>query len=117
MRSSNGSRQNSSIQLSTQQNNLSANQSLNSINNHKDNFKLYYQLCIRGISHSINIIQALMMRIIFSLHSLIAIGYVYLVKQDEWYLVNIIGVVFLYIELFVTIFKRKGKEPGWYFFN
>lgn len=81
----------------------------------RDILKLCYQRCIIGISHSINIIQALMMRIIFSLHSLIAIAYVYLVKQDEWYLLNLIGVIFLYIELFVTIFKRKGKEPdGWY---
>ena len=58
-----------------------------------------------------------MMRIIFSLHSLISIGYVYLVKQDEWYLVNVVGVIFLYIELFVTVFKRKGKEPRWFAFN
>jgi len=81
-----------------------------------NDFKYYFNTCIKGISHSINIIQALLMRLIFSLHSLIAIGYVYLVKQDEWYLVNIIGVVFLFIELFVTIIQRKGKEPNSWFF-
>jgi hypothetical protein len=80
----------------------------------KKNFKFYYNKCLKRIAHSINIIQALMMRLIFSLHSLISIGYVYLVKQDEWYLVNVIGVIFLFIELFVTVFKRKGKEPRWF---
>ena len=82
-------------------------------NSHREEFQLYYQKCMRGISHSINIIKAVMMRLIFSLHSLIAIIYVYFIKQDEWYLVNIVGVVFLCIELFVTIIKRKGREPRW----
>ena len=81
----------------------------------KEELQVYYQKCLRGISHSINIIKAVLMRLVFSLHSLFAISYVYLVRRDEWYLVNFIGVVFLLIELFVTIIKRKGKEPRWYF--
>lgn len=85
-------------------------------NTRKEEFQLYYQKCMRGISHSINIITAVMMRLVFSLHSLIAIVYVYLVKQDEWYFVNFVGVVFLLIELFITIIRRKGKEPRWYFY-
>lgn len=68
---------------------------------------------IKGLSHSINIIKATTMRLVFSLHSVIAIFYVYLVRQDEWYFLNLIGVVFLLIELFITIIKRKGKEPRW----
>jgi hypothetical protein len=80
----------------------------------KEEFRMYYQKFLRGVAHSINIIKAVMMRLIFSLHSLIAIVYVYIVRQDEWYFVNIVGVVFLLIELFITIIKRKGKEPRWY---
>jgi hypothetical protein len=78
-------------------------------------FDYYYQKCLKTISTSINIIKALMMRIIFSLHSLIAIVYVYIIKKDEWYLVNIVGLVFMSIEVFITIFKRHGKEPKWFF--
>lgn len=79
----------------------------------KEQFEFYYDKCMRGLSHSINIIKALIMRLIFSLHSLIAIIYVYLVKQDEWYFLNLCGVVFLLIELFITIIRRKGREPRW----
>ncbi len=87
-------------------------------NNHailtnKEKFHLWYQKLLKAINHSIILIQAVMLRILFSLHSLIAIFYVFLVKQEEWYLVNVVGVVFLGIELFVTIIKRKGKEPRW----
>ena len=79
----------------------------------REQFQVCYEKFLRGINHSINIIKAVTMRLIFSLHSFIAILYVYSVKEDEWYLVNVIGVVFLFIELFITIIKRKGKEPRW----
>ncbi len=77
------------------------------------NFDTFYERFLVTLNHSLNIIQASMMRLIFSLHSLIAISYVFLVKQDEWYFVNIVGVVFLIIELLVTIIKRRGQEPRW----
>ncbi len=79
----------------------------------KQNLKTYYEQFLITLNHSLNIIKASMMRLIFSLHSLIAISYVYLVKQDEWYFVNIVGVVFLIIELLITIIKRRGQEPRW----
>jgi hypothetical protein len=79
----------------------------------KEEFLFYYNKLMRGISHSINIIKAVIMRIVFSLHSLVAIMFVYMIKQDEWYLVNIIGVIFLCMEVFVTVIKRKGREPRW----
>lgn len=97
---------NSSVKLSSD--------SLPQVVTRKEELRLWYQKLIKTINHSINIIQAVMLRILFSLHSLVAIFYVFLVKQDEWYLVNIIGVVFLGIELFITIVKRKGKEPRWF---
>ena len=82
--------------------------------NHEKSIKESLGKCIRGVKHSINIIQAVLMRVIFSLHSIVAIIFVYFVKQEEWYLVNLVGVVFLGIELFVTIIKRRGKEPRWF---
>lgn len=81
----------------------------------KQKFKIWYRNLVKLINHSINIIQAVMLRILFSLHSLIAIFYVFLVKQDEWYLLNVIGVILLGLELFVTIIKRKGREPRYFF--
>ena len=87
------------------------------VNTRKEELQIYYDKCMRGLSHSINIIKALVMRFVFSLHSLVAIIYVYLVKQDEWYFFNFIGVVFLLIELFITIIRRKGREPRWYDFK
>lgn len=81
----------------------------------KEQIQYYYNKFLVAVSHSINIIKAVMMRVVFSLHSLIAIVYVFLVKKDEWYFVNVLGVVFMMIELFVTIIKRKGREPRWFF--
>ena len=82
---------------------------------HQEKFHIFYQKCMKGIFTSINIIKAVMMRLIFSLHSLIAIVFVYWVKEDEWYFVNLVGVVFLQMELFITIIRRKGREPRWYY--
>ena len=53
------------------------------------------------------------LRLIFSLHSFIAICVVYAANNELWCLVNVVGVVFLLIDLFVTISRRKGKEPRW----
>jgi len=87
------------------------------VNKRKEEFHYYYNKCMRTISHSINIIKAVTMRLVFSLHSLIAIVYVYLVREDEWYFVNVIGVVFMLIEVLITVIKRKGKEPRWSVFH
>ncbi len=96
----------------TDNNNINNNSPLEILTN-KQKLRLWYRRLVKAINHSIILIQAVMLRILFSLHSLIAIFYVFLVKQDEWYLVNVVGVIFLGIELFVTIVKRKGKEPRW----
>jgi hypothetical protein len=82
---------------------------------HREEIEYYYNKCMVTLSHSFNIIKAMMMRVVFSLHSFIAIVYVFFVKKDEWYFLNFLGVVFLMIEMFVTIVKRKGREPRWYY--
>jgi membrane-associated HD superfamily phosphohydrolase len=48
------------------------------------------------------------------LHSLIAVCVVYAVNNELWSFVNVVGVVFLIIDLFVTVSRRKGKEPRWW---
>ena len=83
-------------------------------NRRKEELQQFYQKLLRMINDSINIIKAVVMRLVFSLHSIIAISYVYIVKRDEWYFVNVVGVVFLLIELFITIIKRRGHEPSGY---
>jgi hypothetical protein len=88
--------------------------SLIEYNRRKEELQQFYQRLLRMINDSINIIKAVMMRLIFSLHSIIAISYVYIVKRDEWYFVNVVGVVFMMIELFITIIKRRGLEPTGY---
>jgi hypothetical protein len=54
-------------------------------NKSKEEARIFYQTLLKTITDSINIIKAVTMRLIFSLHSLIAISYVYIVKRDEWY--------------------------------
>jgi hypothetical protein len=69
--------------------------------------------CYRALQHSINIVQACIMRVLFSLHSFIAICLAYSINQELWSFVNVVGIVFMAIELFITIVRRKGKEPKW----
>jgi hypothetical protein len=80
----------------------------------KKEIKACCKTCMTALSHSVNIVKAFIMRLIFSIHSFIAIYIVYSINQELWCLVNVLGVVFLLIELFVTIIRRKGKEPKWY---
>ncbi|CAF1147572.1 unnamed protein product [Rotaria magnacalcarata] len=70
--------------------------------------------CGRWICHSIDILKATIMRVIFALHATIAIVRIVVTKGDYWYLLNMCGVNFLLIELIITIVKRKGKEPKWF---
>ncbi|CAF0981778.1 unnamed protein product [Adineta ricciae] len=70
--------------------------------------------CGRWICHSFDILKAIIIRVIFALHATIAIVRTVITKGDYWYLLNMCGVNFLLIELIVTIFKRKGKEPKWF---
>jgi hypothetical protein len=64
--------------------------------------------CGRWICHSLDIVKAILMRLIFALHA---------TKGDYWYLLNMCGVNFLLIELIVTIVKRKGLILIYYLFE
>lgn len=65
--------------------------------------------CGRWICHSFDILKAIIIRVIFALHALIAIIRIVIAKGDYWYLLNLCGVNFLLIELVITIVKRKGS--------
>ena len=64
--------------------------------------------CGRRICHSLDILKAILMRVIFALHATIAIIRIVITKGDYWYLLNMCGVNFLLIELIVIIIKRQG---------
>jgi len=64
---------------------------------------------------SIDLIRALAVRLVFILHILIAISMVSYIHNDMWYMVNIVGVVFLAIEwFFLALPYHGGKDPPWY---
>ena len=64
--------------------------------------------CGRWICHSLDILKAILMRVIFALHATIAIILIVTTEGNYWYLLNMCGVNFLLIELIVTIIKRQG---------
>ena len=66
------------------------------------------------ISKSFDLIRSILIRIVFSIHALVAICMVCYVKNELWYLVNSVGVVFLLIEWFVIAFRHGGKDLPWY---
>lgn len=57
-----------------------------------------------------DLIRSILIRLVFGIHALIAICIVCYVKQDTWYLVNSVGVVFLIIEWFIIAFRHGGKD-------
>ena len=50
------------------------------------------------IIRSIDMIRAIFIRIVFGIHALTAICLVCYTKDESWYLVNSVGVVFIAIE-------------------
>ena len=66
------------------------------------------------ISKSFDLIRSIFIRIVFGIHALVAICMVCYVKNELWYLVNSVGVVFLMIEWFVIAFRHGGKDLPWF---
>lgn len=65
------------------------------------------------ISKSFDLIRSIFIRIVFGIHALVAISMVCYVKNELWYLVNSVGVVFLMIEWFVIAFRHGGQDLPW----
>lgn len=66
------------------------------------------------IKTSFDLIRSMSIRIIFSIHSLIAICLVCWVENDLWYFVNSVGIVFMGIEYVVVALPRGGKDLFWF---
>jgi hypothetical protein len=66
------------------------------------------------ITRSLDLIRAISIRIIFGIHSLVAISLVCFVRNDLWYLVNSVGIVFLGIEWFIIVTNNDGKDLQWF---
>ncbi|XP_066297160.1 transmembrane protein 26-like isoform X2 [Branchiostoma lanceolatum] len=64
--------------------------------------------------HCINIIKALITRLLFAVHGLIAIWRVTNVYKASIYWVGLSGLAGLFIETCYTVGKRKGKEYKWW---
>lgn len=60
------------------------------------------------IRRSLDVFKATLIRIVFALHATVAIIRIVITRGDYWYLLNMCGVNFLFIELVVTIVKRRG---------
>lgn len=77
----------------------------------RDIFKTVYFF----ITRSLDLIRAISIRVIFAIHSLVAISLVCFVRNDLWYFVNVVGIVFLGIEWFIIVTNNDGKDLQWYF--
>ncbi|XP_019637751.1 PREDICTED: transmembrane protein 26-like [Branchiostoma belcheri] len=64
--------------------------------------------------HCINIIKALITRLLFAVHGLIAIWRVTDVYKASIYWIGLSGLAGLFIETCYTVGKRKGKEYKWW---
>jgi hypothetical protein len=65
------------------------------------------------VSKSFDLIRSILIRVVFGIHALVAICMVCYVKNELWYFVNSVGVIFLIIEWFVIAFRHSGKDLPW----
>jgi hypothetical protein len=63
---------------------------------------------------SFDLIRSVLIRILFSIHITIAVSMVSFLKNDLWYLVNLVGVIFIGIEWFFCALKNGGQDQPWY---
>ena len=69
---------------------------------------------ISFVSTSFDLIRSILIRIVFSMHIIIAVGMVSFIKNELWYLVNLVGIVFIVIEWAFFALKNGGKDQPWY---
>lgn len=63
---------------------------------------------------SFDLIRSVLIRILFSIHITIAVSMVSFLKNDLWYLVNLVGIIFIGIEWFFCALKNGGQDQPWY---
>ena len=65
------------------------------------------------VTTSFDLIRSAAIRVIFCLHSLLAIILVCFVRNELWYFVNTVGIVFMIIEFVTIALKNGGKDLFW----
>ncbi len=61
----------------------------------------HLRIVVDFLSTSFDLIRSVLIRLIFCVHLLVAIFLVCYVKEDLWYLVNSVGIIFIVIEWLV----------------
>jgi hypothetical protein len=62
---------------------------------------------------SFDLIRSVLIRVFFALHITLAVSMVAFLKNDLWYLVNLVGIMFIGIEWFFCALKNGGKDQPW----
>ncbi len=75
--------------------------------------KNFFDTAIAFISTSFDLIRSILIRVVFSIHLLVATCLVCFVRNDLWYLVNTVGIVFIVIEFFIIALQNGGKDLPW----
>lgn len=75
--------------------------------------KNYFDTAVAFISTSFDLIRSILIRVVFSVHLLVATCMVCFVRNDLWYLVNVVGIVFIVIEFFIIALKNGGQDLPW----
>jgi hypothetical protein len=86
----------------------------NSIQTVRSRAKTYVKRLQSLVRTSIDLIRSLVTRIVFGVHNLIAIFMICYIRDELWYLLLSIGVVFLIMEWFLIAVKNKGKDSEWF---
>ena len=74
----------------------------------------YLNIIVNFLRTSFDLIRSIVIRLIFCIHLLVAVCLVCYVKNELWYLVNSVGVVFIIIEWFAITIRHKGKDLEWF---
>jgi hypothetical protein len=62
---------------------------------------------------SFDLIRSVLIRVFFALHITLAVSMVAFLKNDLWYLVNLVGIMFIGIEWFFCALKNGGQDQPW----
>ena len=68
---------------------------------------------ISFVSTSLDLIRSILIRIVFSMHIIVAVGMVSFIKNELWYLVNLVGIVFIVLEWVFVALKNGGQDSPW----
>jgi hypothetical protein len=68
--------------------------------------KSFMDSLIKFISKSFDLIRSILIRVVFGTHLFVAICLVCFVRNELWYLVNMVGIIFIVIEWFAIAMKH-----------